>query len=309
MAVLIKLANGSEHSIDVSDFSITVAQFKEECGKVVSSPGSELRVVFRGKIFQDAKTLESYGVEDGSILHVVRSRAQAPPPAESASSDSQSSQTPPSSQSNPASQVPQANLPNPYAVLSPGIGDFAARSPLEGMMNNEAAMTNLLQSDMFRRLLTNPEMMRTMQQMSLSQMNMTEEQRMAFAQTIASNPALQGDLIGLAAEMFRGNNMPMGNPGTFGMPPTGFAGVGAPTSGSLSSFPQGMQTGLERAQNNFSTGGFAPLAPRGDPRVIYRQQLQEIKDMGFPNEEAILIALEQAQGNVSFAVDRLLNAP
>lgn len=80
-------------------------------------------------------------------------------------------------------------------------------------------------------------------------------------------------------------------------------------AGSMPPFPFPNQSSSQQPSGNSPQSfSFAPPPVQGDPREVYRQQLQEMREMGFPSEEANLIALQQAQGNVSFAVDRLLNS-
>jgi ubiquilin len=79
------------------------------------------------------------------------------------------------------------------------------------------------------------------------------------------------------------------------------------------------QLQLQQLQQLFAGGGAAgglptPAAnlfaagPVGNPREVYAAQLQQLKDMGFPNESANLAALQQSQGNLDFAIERLLGA-
>lgn len=51
-------------------------------------------------------------------------------------------------------------------------------------------------------------------------------------------------------------------------------------------------------------GAGAPADTR-PPREKYADQLQQIKDMGFNDEETILAMLEQANGNVNLVLERL----
>jgi hypothetical protein len=44
-----------------------------------------------------------------------------------------------------------------------------------------------------------------------------------------------------------------------------------------------------------------------DPKEKYKDQLAQLKDMGFINEEANIQVLKQCDGNVQFAVEKLLN--
>jgi ubiquilin len=45
-----------------------------------------------------------------------------------------------------------------------------------------------------------------------------------------------------------------------------------------------------------------------NPRELYKNQLAQIKDMGFYDEEKALIALQATNGNVDAAVERLLSS-
>ena len=46
--------------------------------------------------------------------------------------------------------------------------------------------------------------------------------------------------------------------------------------------------------------------PTVDPKVAYKEQNQQLKDMGFINEELNFQVLEKTMGNVDAAVERLL---
>jgi len=52
-------------------------------------------------------------------------------------------------------------------------------------------------------------------------------------------------------------------------------------------------------------GGAQAPADTRTPREKYAAQLQQIKDMGFTDEETILAMLEQASGNVNLVLERL----
>jgi ubiquilin len=54
-------------------------------------------------------------------------------------------------------------------------------------------------------------------------------------------------------------------------------------------------------------GAFGP--PPANSRELYATQLQQMRDMGFPNDDANIVALHQCGGNVSMAIDRLLQSP
>lgn len=49
------------------------------------------------------------------------------------------------------------------------------------------------------------------------------------------------------------------------------------------------------------------LAGAGDPKELYKDQNQQLKDMGFINDELNFQVLAKTFGNVDAAVERLLN--
>jgi ubiquilin len=54
-------------------------------------------------------------------------------------------------------------------------------------------------------------------------------------------------------------------------------------------------------------GGFMPPQPAGDPKEIYKSQLEQLATMGFTNESVNIDILKQTGGNVEAAVERLLS--
>lgn len=303
MAVHVKLTDGSEHSIGVDDFTITVFQFKQECEKCISFPATEQRVVFRGKILKDAETLQSCDVQNESTVHVVRSKPQT----------SSSAQTTPSvPQSSSAPSAPPASLPtetpevNPYSSFPAAYNNFSFPT---GMQNPVGAplLNAGLTAELIQQMSRNPELMRVMRQMNPMLASVPDEVFQQYLGTLSQNPQLLESLMQMQHGMGGGNNLPMGNFGAMQQPVFPSVGATAPVNGAPPNFPPNSQGGIGNMGFNFPASTYTPPVSR-DLRVIYGQQLQEIKDMGFPNEEAILIALEQTQGNISFAVDRLINA-
>jgi ubiquilin len=75
---------------------------------------------------------------------------------------------------------------------------------------------------------------------------------------------------------------------------------------------QQLQQLFGAGQNNNNNAAPVPnffgAPPVANPREAYAAQLLQLKDMGFPNESANLAALQQSQGNIDFAIERLLGA-
>lgn len=79
----------------------------------------------------------------------------------------------------------------------------------------------------------------------------------------------------------------MGGLGGFG----GLGGMGAGTTGT---------TGTTGSTGSTGSTSF-------DAKVVYKEQLEQLKAMGFPNESVNIQALTATGGNVDAAVDRILN--
>jgi hypothetical protein len=89
--------------------------------------------------------------------------------------------------------------------------------------------------------------------------------------------------------------------------------------------PQQQQTGNNAGGSSSSGMGFNPFAFFGggmpqqqqqqqqqqdqnvDYKVLYKEQLEKLKEMGFVNEDVNINILKQCQGNVDFAVEKLLS--
>lgn len=306
--ITVKLLSRPDTDVSVSSFSITVRQLKEECEKVVEIPSEEQRIVFAGKILKDEDKLETYGIQEGVSIHIVRSKRSKPEPAPSATSTTNQPRT-----GNETNRTETQPSTNPYSAFSSsvlpeaaqgmggmsGIGGMGGLNGLGGMggMNGLGGMGGFGTPEQMQQTLSNPmvrEMMRqmlpTFAQSNPMLANLPPELLQQQMDLMLSNP----ELMRLAMQ----NSPYLGGMG-------GANGVN-PMGGNITNGTQGLpNTGLPN--NAFQPNNFITPPLQGDPREIYRQQLQEMREMGFPNEEANIIALQQAQGNISFAVDRLLN--
>ena len=66
--------------------------------------------------------------------------------------------------------------------------------------------------------------------------------------------------------------------------------------------------GISDNRENFSNIGINDNNDENvDYKEKYKEQLAQMKDMGFVNEETNIQDLKQCSGNVQFAVERLLN--
>lgn len=77
ITVVIKPTAGGDKLSLETEASSTVLELKEEIAKVKDMPASEQRLIYKGQILADARTLESYGTEiipDSALCRVATSR-------------------------------------------------------------------------------------------------------------------------------------------------------------------------------------------------------------------------------------------
>lgn len=277
MKLTAKLSNGSTKEVEVDSLDIQVEELKVILATVVDIPTENQRVVFRGKVLKPTDVLRAVGIEDGHAIHVVRSQASAPSaPAQVAPAATVLPVTP-SSDSQRQVEVPS----NPYAAL------FGGSAPQQ----NQAASGNAWAASGFgggfqpspqeaQQMMQNPFVAQMVQQML--------QNPQLLQQLTASNPMLQS----LPPEVVRQSLSMMNNPQMMQqMAQAMNGGMGNPT---------GAPFGGGGAANMFA------LPPVQNPREAYASQLDQLRVMGFPNEQANIAALQQSQGNIEFAIERLL---
>lgn len=199
---------------------------------------------------------------------------------------------------------------NPFmgAGANPFLGGGAGADPFAGMGAQGLDPSNPEQRDAaINALESNPQLQQMMQQFATQQPGMIR-QLMA-----ASNPAAAQMLQGLSDEQL-GSMMQMAmqpnmlrmmqraeGAGALGGLP--FAGAGADPA-----LIQGIigGGGVSNAANNpWAQAGATPT----NPTDRYRPMLEQMRAMGFDNDERSLNALQRAHGNLNRAVDFLLEDP
>lgn len=272
MSVTLKLSNGSTKALELHSFNITVSEFKEIAATVVDIPATSQRVVFRGKVLKDADVLAALGVEAGVALHIVRGQSaqQSALPAAVVTPVAAPSTAPaPISPPVPAQPIQQ----NPYAAL---FSTTASESPSNAWATSGFGSGWGAPPSEAMAMMQNPMVAQMVAQMM--------QNPQMVQQLIASNPALRN------------------------MPPEVVQ-----QSMQLMSNPQMMadMMRLMGGGGNSNATAHAPLpfaAAVANPREAYAAQLEQLRAMGFPNEQANIAALQQSQGNIEFAIERLLGA-
>jgi ubiquilin len=150
------------------------------------------------------------------------------------------------------------------------------------MMMNHPQIKPLIDSNpMMREIFSNPELMR----------QMFSPQMMQQMSTMLNS----GGMGGMGMNPF-GMGMPMTNPNN---------NNNNNSSGNMNPYANLFNMNM----GNFGMGQNSNNNPQDnvDPKEKYKEQLAQLKDMGFINEEANIQVLKQCDGNVQFAIEKLLN--
>lgn len=319
--ITVKLSNGSSFTVPVPGLhSLAVGALKEAVAAAISIPADEQRMVYKGRVLKDQDSVAATGIDFGHTVHVVKgvkpaasttagtTAAPATVPVAAAAAPQ------PSTATTAPSQAPAAA--NPYAQLFGGGGFGGGAMPpagaeaLGGMAaapqmawpgfgmggmggmpgmggGDPAAMQAMMQNPLMRQMalqmMRNPQVMQQMMATHPLLQSLPPQQRDEMARMM-QDPAVMEQVAQLMAN---GGGMPgMGGMG---------GGMGGGTPAANPFFAGAQQPTMRQ-----------PAAPPGDLRTFYAAQLEQLRSMGFPNDEANIIALQQAEGDVSFAVSRLL---
>jgi ubiquilin len=254
-----------QNSDSVSDLKIQIAK-EMDCGKE-----NYLRLIYAGRILKDEEALESYKVQDGHTIHVVKTGMSSKSQTSTPSVGSQKPAELPKISTSPTSQP--AQLPNfagaGFPAMTSGAGGFPEMFGNGGMEPSAEEMAQMSQ------LMQNPEAMESV-------INLMTSNPELMQNVLAMNPRFQS----LPPEM----RQMMANPDFLRL--------------AMSMNTSGISGGQANA-----FGQFSPPAPVSSepPEVRFQNQLAQLNDMGFFDADENIRALLAAGGNVNAAIERLLN--
>lgn len=203
--------------------------------------------------------------------------------------------------------------PNPFAMPGMGMGGMPGGPPPEHML---AMLENPMFRQQMQMMMSNPQMVEHMIQsnpMLSGNPAMAEQMRMMAQNPQLMEQALDPNRIRLMSQLMQAQ----GGGGGAGLFGAGGVPGSTSTTSSTTTTTGGQQptttTPPPPAANPFASmfggGGVMPPVvpqPPGDPREMYATQLEQMRNMGFFDEAANIRVLQATQGNVSAAVDRLL---
>jgi ubiquilin len=235
-----------------------------------------------------------------------------------------------------------ATMTNPLLGLGGGADPFGAggnpfaasmgmMGPLGGSVGGmqqpsreqqEAAITMLESNPALQQMLSasirqNPAMLRQMMQQSgnpaAAMMNNMSDEQLASMMEMATNPTAMRGIMRMQDMM---QNSPNGMPNPMEMMALmgGGGGGGFGTNNNNNPLFGGAIPAAALAHNPWASSSPSPTtslssssSPSQPPAVRYARQVEQMRNMGFDDEAAVLAALERAHGNLNRAVDILLD--
>ncbi|MCQ2815640.1 MAG: hypothetical protein MJ252_00090 [archaeon] len=320
--VKIKQTNAERAEIEVSiQPDLSILELKLKIKEALNIPETKQNLIFKGRILQDNKKIDDYGVSNGDKILLVQKMTEE-------------------RKEEPTQSVPHVNPQS--GVGAPGqINYDLLRQPMGGANINIDQMTQLLQnpeiSSQLNAMLEDPNVINAMLDnpaiKPLLDANPMLRQQFSdpnFLRTIMSPENLR------MLSQLQGNLPMMGNPyanmGMFGNPTganqgqTG-QGTGSNPAGGMNPNPFMMNPFMMNpymmnpymmnpymmGMNNMNNPNPNPQSTQS-PQMTdeqlkekYKDQLNQLKDMGFTDEENNLKALKKSNGSVQIAIERLLD--
>ncbi|OZJ02197.1 hypothetical protein BZG36_04755 [Bifiguratus adelaidae] len=239
----VKCSNDTKYVIAIEP-SKTVLEFKQAIAEQSDTPAERQRLIYSGRVLKDADTLESYKVQDGHTVHMVRGAGAS----SNASATSNTSSAIPGPQTNTstatttaantapasnASQNPYAalggNMINPWGMGSPNAANsnpFGAMGDMGGMGMDPALMSQMLQNPAFAQymssMLQNPDVIESViaqnPQLAAMAPGLRETMQSPQFRQMISNPQYLQQMAQFSAAMQSMGMAP--NMGGFGTPTT-----------------------------------------------------------------------------------------
>lgn len=180
-SLLIRLSNGQRTQVTIpgeggsaaESASISVLKVKQcIASKDSTAPCERQKLIFKGRILDNDRTLSDYGIEKGATLFMVKSAAPpsgSPPPS-----------APAAPTATPSTNSTGASAPQPSPMM--GMGNPFANPFGGGMMGqqgppNPEQMQAMLNSPQMQGLMDNPDLMSSMLQQSMQTPQMQELMR------------------------------------------------------------------------------------------------------------------------------------
>ncbi|CAK0751892.1 hypothetical protein CVIRNUC_002103 [Coccomyxa viridis] len=190
--VFLKVTGGEKLSLEVTPKQ-TIAELKAAVATQCDIPAENQRLIYKGQVLKDEKTIEDYALAADHVLHLVKGRALG--------GASGTSSAAPASQAANGSIASSGALPGLGGAegmgAMGGLGNMGGMGGVSNMMNNPEMMAQMMQSPIMQSMLNDPEMLRNMVQ-STPGMSEVMDRNPEFRQML-SNPEVLRESMRLAA--------------------------------------------------------------------------------------------------------------
>eukprot|EP00958_Prasinococcus_capsulatus_P021925 scaffold3036_cov414-Prasinococcus_capsulatus_cf.AAC.34 len=155
--VHVKSTGGVKVTLSDVDLSLSVKDFKDQvAASELGIPAAQQRLIYKGQVLKDERTLNSYGIESDHTVHCVKGAAPA-----GAGSPSTNTTT---SNPTPAAAAARTNSTSPSThSLFDSFGAMPSMQEMQQqMMQDPNTFREMMNSPILQNLLNNPELMRQM---------------------------------------------------------------------------------------------------------------------------------------------------
>jgi len=150
--------NQNRFTVSIESLSANVSELKRLILLQNPEAGANIRLIFRGRVLENGRPCETYGISDGSIVHVVSSSTSG---GNSVNSSSEIGASPPIG-ADPSNPAAAGNILNSPLVQNL----FNDPEMMRGLINNNPALSELMERNpQIRHVLDDPELMRRSMQM------------------------------------------------------------------------------------------------------------------------------------------------
>ncbi|KAI8822896.1 ubiquitin-like polyubiquitin-binding protein [Fimicolochytrium jonesii] len=339
--IKIKQANETAFSVSINT-TASVADLKQKIADHADVPTTQQRLIFAGKVMKDEEKIETYKMQDGNTVHMVKGSAPASRSAPTPGGATAAASTTPaaSTATSPSTANPAAANPfnmfggpgaagglggaggNPFAAFGGGgMGGMGGGGDPSAMIN--AMLSNPAVSASVAQMMSNPQVLDQLAAANPAMAGMITPQMREMMnspqfRSMMSNPAVLQQAMQMLPLMGAMNGGGAGGAGAAGNPLAGIFGGANPDAARSAASP-GAGAGASPLMNPAlmqmlmgGAGGFgAPAAPADTrpPEERFQEQLRQLQEMGFFSAAENIAALTATGGNVEAAVEYLFSRP
>lgn len=159
--VKIRSPSGRDFTITLDSLDVTVLTLKERCAESSGTDRYSQKLIYKGKVLENEKTLRAYGVKEGDVIFLIKTFRTSPMTTTSTSStpSTSTSSSFPSSLSGSRRSVDEGRRTpstSPFGTMG------SAGSMMDRMRSNPEMMRQMMNSPMMRSLTSDPETIRSL---------------------------------------------------------------------------------------------------------------------------------------------------